>query len=255
MASRKRKVPAVKRHQDPAFLQALGEHCRKLRERQGLSIDRMSKLSKGLSSSVIHRLELGNRPVQVTTLSRYAEALGVTVRDLIPREIPATSGLAHSPRFVKGIEPPSGGRYVAVFRIEVLAGALGSEQLNTDQVEGWVEVDRKGRLGDLFATRISGRSMEPDVPHNSLVLFRVYGGGSRQGKILLVRVRGLRDSESSSTLLLKRYRRLTEVGAQESRAHVVIRLESLNPDFQPIVLDSYQDDQITVLAEFVEVLS
>jgi transcriptional regulator with XRE-family HTH domain len=72
-----------KRYQNPVFLKALGEHCKKMRIQRGYSIDRLSKEGEMLSPAVIHRLESGNSDVQITVLLRIAMVLEIPVNELL----------------------------------------------------------------------------------------------------------------------------------------------------------------------------
>jgi hypothetical protein len=88
-----------KRPQPKAFLAALGAHCKRLREQRAYSIDRLSKESDHLSTSVIHRLETGKAPVNVTNLYRYAKTLNLPLKSLVDFPLPEETDLL-------GILPP-----------------------------------------------------------------------------------------------------------------------------------------------------
>lgn len=103
---------------------------------------------------------------------------------------------------------------------------------------------------DLFAAQIVGTSMEPVIPNGSVCLFRKFGAGSRQGKLVLVEElgRGVNDRYT-----VKRYtsaKRQREDGGWE---HNVIRLEPLNPEHEAWDLDP-EEERYHIVAEFVKVL-
>jgi hypothetical protein len=95
--------------------------------------------------------------------------------------------------------------------------------------------------------------MEPLSPNGSIVLFKKYRGGSRQGKILLVQARGLQDPETGESFVIKKYQRQTPP-KQNEEDPVVIHLVSINPEYPPIVLVGLDDQAISTVAEFVRVL-
>lgn len=106
----------------------------------------------------------------------------------------------------------------------------------------------------MFVARVDGRSMEPEIPDRSYVLFRPPTAGSRQGKRLLVRHSGIEESETGGAFTVKVYsseKRFLEDGTFR---HVEIVLKPLNPEFQPIVLTASDERNIRVVGEVVEVL-
>lgn len=134
-----------------------------------------------------------------------------------------------------------------VFNLRAAAGHFGSgEAVESD---GWIRVD--GRLSPgMFVARAVGRSMEPRIQDGDLCVFRVYPGGTRQDRIVLVQWSGPEDQDTGGSYAVKRYHRTGERGDEGLR----IELQSLNPAFGPILLSPEYEDEIKVVAEFVEVL-
>lgn len=136
--------------------------------------------------------------------------------------------------------------------IKIAAGKFGEESVG--EPIGWIKIDRKGDLGDFFAARITGTSMEPRIPDGAICLFRIYRAGSRQGKIMLIERRGLWSQENGGDFVIKKYRRTTVIGDSEDRSGVTIELISENPEFPPIVLSGIGEEEISTPAEFVSIL-
>jgi hypothetical protein len=90
--------------------------------------------------------------------------------------------------------------------------------------------------------------MEPRIPHGSLNLFRLHPAGSRQGKILLIERFGVLDESARYTI--KRYTS-RKVVTQEEWRHEQIRLEPLNPAFEPWDVDP---EGFAVVAEWLRVI-
>jgi phage repressor protein C with HTH and peptisase S24 domain len=116
--------------------------------------------------------------------------------------------------------------------------------------EDWVPAPADLRLTpDLFVAHVVGRSMEPRIPDGSLNLFRLHPAGSRQNKILLIQRFGSLDDTARYTV--KRYTsRKVATGEDECR-HEQIRLEPLNPEFEP--WDVGPED-FAVVAEWLRVI-
>lgn len=105
----------------------------------------------------------------------------------------------------------------------------------------------------MFVAQVAGRSMEPRIPDNSYCLFSGQVASSRQGKILLVQHREIWDPENGGSYTVKRYASSKEP-MDDSWRHAEIRLEPLNPSFEPIVLKSVLEEDVRVIAEVVDVL-
>jgi len=115
--------------------------------------------------------------------------------------------------------------------------------------EEWVDVDlRMSR--DHFLARIRGHSMEPEIPDGSVCLFRRYAGGSRVGKIMLVRE--ITDEGGMGRFTVKRYlsrKRETASGWE----HEQIRMHSENAEFGEWDLDEAR--RYETVGEFVRVIA
>lgn len=118
--------------------------------------------------------------------------------------------------------------------------------------EGYVEAppDLRRVTGDLFAAEIAGRSMEPDIPDGSVCLFRRFGAGSRQNRLVLVEELGRGGNDRYT---VKRYVSAKRQRPDGSWDHQAIRLEPLNPDYEAWELDP-EEERYRILAEFVRVL-
>ncbi len=242
------------RYKNEAFLKTLGKHCRKLRVQRGYSIDRLAKESNQLSPSSIDRLERGLADSQILVLLRYAEVLGLTLLDLFAflKEAPQFQKDSRILPYEEGTKAPMG--FVPVFSLKVAAGKF-SESSETEVTPlGWIDASIKGSTKDYFACFVNGDSMSPRIENGSLCLFKKYQGGSRQGKIFLIQARGLNDTETGESFVVKKYMRQTPARAENADQPAVIHLISENSRFSPIVLVGLSDEEVQAIAEFIRVL-
>lgn len=138
--------------------------------------------------------------------------------------------------------------HLPLLPLRAAAGAFGEDM--EGQVEEWVRAPERLRVTpDMFMARVVGRSMEPRIPDGSLCVFRRGVVGSRQGKLLLVEVLGVTDTSARYTV--KRYTSRKRAISEDEWRHESIRLEPLNPEYEPLDLEP---DQFYVLGEFVQVL-
>lgn len=140
-----------------------------------------------------------------------------------------------------------------LYSFKVAAGHFGSGE--AVEPEGWVDASSIGRLNDqMFVARAVGRSMEPRIADGDYCVFRLNPEGTRNGKIVLVQAREISDPETGGSFTLKRYR--SDKSADDGDwAHTRITLEPLNPEYEPIVLTPKSEGDVTLIAEFLSVLS
>ncbi|MBV9507207.1 MAG: hypothetical protein JO323_19620 [Acidobacteriia bacterium] len=142
--------------------------------------------------------------------------------------------------------------HLPLYSLRAAAGSLGEEMESAE--EDWVRAPEGLRLGpDLFVAHVVGRSMEPRIPDGSLNLFRLNPVGSRQGKILLIQRFGVLDETARYTV--KRYTSKKVSGGwgedQSEWRHERIRLEPLNPEFEPW---DVEPQDFAVVAEWLRVI-
>jgi uncharacterized protein len=156
---------------------------------------------------------------------------------------------------------------VPMIDLAAAAGAFSSTQLVSELPESpdqlnvekyrWVELPDsfKVRPG-LFVARVVGESMNKRIPNGSWCLFSVKIGGTRQGKIVVVRHRTIDDPETGAQYTVKRYESEKSVARDGSWRHQRITLspESTDPSFKPIVCEAEKADELVVIAEFIAVL-
>jgi len=88
--------------------------------------------------------------------------------------------------------------------------------------------------------------MNKIIPNGSVCLFRKYSGGSRNGKIVLVRYTGLQDADIRSNYTVKEYQSTKRFEDTETWSHDKIALKPLSYDcsYQSIQL---QEDELSKL--------
>jgi SOS-response transcriptional repressor LexA len=137
--------------------------------------------------------------------------------------------------------------HLPLYTLRAAAGHL-SDEMAVDP-EDWIPAPEDVKLDrNLFVAHVTGHSMEPRIPDGSLNLFRFNPVGSRQGKIVLVERFGAFDD--TARFSVKRY---TSEKAREgdSWRHTRIRLEPLNPDYEPWDVDP---EGFAVIAEWLRVI-
>lgn len=137
--------------------------------------------------------------------------------------------------------------HVPLYTLRAAAGHLSDEM--AVEAEDWlpappdIKVDKS-----LFAAHVVGHSMAPRIPDGSLNLFRFNPVGSRQGKIVLVERFGMTDETARFTV--KRYTS-EKIREGDSWRHGKVRLEPLNPDYEPWELGP---EDFAVVAEWLRVI-
>lgn len=257
MLKKKRNTGA--RGSDP-FLKELGAHCRKLRLQKGLSIDRMSKQIDTLSTSVIHRLENGSGAVTVTAVWRYAQALGLEIRELFDFKLNAAEGarvadaLGAQPKLLSSddmrIKHGAFKTWLPVYTAAAAAGVFGVGAEVAPK--GWIEVKGSLKLdSSMFVVQVMGESMIPKIRSGDFLVFRASPSGTRQGKIVLAQYRGPADPDTGGSYTVKRYFSSKVVSSDSEWRHREIRLEPLNPEYEPITLSPEDANDFKIIGEYL----
>ena len=157
------------------------------------------------------------------------------------------------------VEPDAADRYVTcvpLFELKAAAGGFGDPQhVDQNDATEWVRVSYRRLRPGMFVAQVVGRSMEPDIPDGSWCLFRAPVEGTRQGKTVLVELRGDPDPDTGERYTVKRYTSEKTEGAPDGDwRHTRITLSPTNPDYEPIILTAQEDEDLRVIAEFLEVV-
>jgi SOS-response transcriptional repressor LexA len=138
--------------------------------------------------------------------------------------------------------------HIPLYTLRAAAGDLGDDMQSL--VEEWIPAPEGIRLSrDLFVAHVVGRSMEPRIPDGSLNLFRFHPQGSRQGKIVLVKRRGVLDETDRYTV--KRYTSTKRQTSEDEWVHEQITLHPLNPEYQAW---DVEEQDFEVVAEWLRVI-
>ncbi|MGH7829373.1 MAG: S24 family peptidase [Candidatus Binatia bacterium] len=140
-----------------------------------------------------------------------------------------------------------------LFSLKAAAGGFGTAQ--EVKPDAWVEISTAKKLQPgMFVAHVVGKSMEPTIPDGSWCLFKSPVEGSRSGRIVLVQNREIHDPETGGSFTVKRYKSMKQGDAAGTWRHVEIQLLPDNPEFQKIVLKANEDNEVAVIAEFIEVM-
>ena len=119
----------------------------------------------------------------------------------------------------------------------------------------WVAVETRHRLHPgMFVAQVVGRSMEPKIPDGSYCLFSSPVVGSRQGKTVLAQLRDQKDPETGERYTVKQYESEKVQAEDGAWRHLQIMLKPNNPEFEPITINSEDEERVQVIAEFIEML-
>lgn len=144
---------------------------------------------------------------------------------------------------------------VPIFDLDVAAGAFSQEQLPTDCA--WVELPEHMRAREgMFVTRIVGESMNKRIPNGAWCLFAANPAGSRSGKIVIVSHSGISDPDYGERYTIKRYfsEKVPALDGEAWNSRVVLRPESYDSSYEPILISNDDDGDFRVLGEFLNIL-
>ncbi|MBN1824642.1 MAG: DEAD/DEAH box helicase family protein [Candidatus Eisenbacteria bacterium] len=148
---------------------------------------------------------------------------------------------------------------VPLTTLQAAAGRFGEEQLSFDRFDEWagewIVWDGAPRFSEgMFVARVYGKSMEPMIPDGAYCLFKSPSAGTRVGKVVLVWHSGVSDPHTGGQYTVKIYES-EKRGAEEGEwEHTRVILRPKNPDFEPIILEPEEENEVRVVAEFVTVV-
>lgn len=217
------------------------------------------------TKSTINRnlLQYPNEQRKIACAERHFSQVGVDYRDITdkmddwwapaPAHQPEFEAPSHTIEIISEIPRPEMWKsYLPVYSVAAIATAFGKEV----KVEplGWTTNAGK-HSKDLFVAQVVGKSMEPTIKDGSWCIFRTDPGGSREGKVVLVESRDIKDPETNGQYTIKRYHSEKEELPDGSWRHKKITLSPDNKEFADIVLQDVSGDSFRIVAEYVETLS
>lgn len=156
------------------------------------------------------------------------------------------------------LEPSEANPYVnsiPLYDIKVAAGNFSDQQINHECE--WVKLNSTFKYSsDYFICKITGESMNQIIPNDSWCLFKKYFGGSREGKIVLVKHTDIQDSDFGSGYTVKSYHSEKEyIDGVPYNKSISLNPKSYNQDYKPIILQEDESKNLIVLGIFHSVLA
>jgi len=143
--------------------------------------------------------------------------------------------------------------YLPIYDLQAVATAFKEQPI--PNIKGWKPMpDKRHLTEDMFIAQVVGKSMDPTIQDGSWCLFRFERGGSRNGLIVLVESRLVKDPETHQSFTIKRYRSEKEDLGSGQWRHKRITLSPANKNFKDIILKDVSEDDFKVIAEFIQVL-
>lgn len=156
---------------------------------------------------------------------------------------------------------------VPVCDLDVAAGLFSDVQsvqelqhlndvINPEQYQ-WVELPDSFRIKPgQFVARVTGESMNRRIRNGSWCLFSINPGGTRQGKVVLVKHRSIEDPDTGGKFTIKVYQSekvADDDGGWQNR-RIMLKPDSTDDRYKTMVFDNYGEGELVVVAEMVAVL-
>jgi len=138
-----------------------------------------------------------------------------------------------------------------------LEAAAGDFKIH-DKIEEvkWVTLNEEFKYSkDYFVFQVNGESMNKIIPNGSYCLFKNDPGGSRNGKIVLVKSREINDTEMGYGYTVKLYESVKkESGEIWEHETIILKPRSTDPKYKDIVLTIDEETPVEIRGIFVKVL-
>lgn len=148
-------------------------------------------------------------------------------------------------------------RAVPLVDLRFAAGAFSDPQSLDQDASDWVELPDWVRVQPgLFVAQVVGESMNRRIPNGAWCLFRANPQGTRNGKVVVAQHREIHDAELGGSYTIKVYSSSKMFTPDGTWRHTEIRLlpDSDRSEYQPIVLQTSDDGELRIVAEFLAVL-
>ena len=182
-----------------------------------------------------------------------------------PTAVPdeAAKSLRHLP--IEEVQPFE--NCVPIYDLAAAAGRFSDEQTveevsQKDEIEHpekfqWVKLPegmRPQRGG--FVARVVGESMNRRIPNGAWCLFRMYTGGDRNGRILLVQHQAIHDPDHGGHFTVKLYEseKVQRPDGSWEHERIVLKPQTTAPGYEAIELHPDEADDLATIAEFIAVV-
>jgi DUF2075 family protein len=210
-------------------------------------------LSRGMKGCYVHFMD---RDTERFVKSRIGPALALPAETEVIRPFVESEPAPTEP--VRRLPPAEVRPFencVPLYDLAVAAGQFSGEQ--HVEANEWVELPEEFRpQRGMFVARVVGESMNRRIPNGAWCLFRVAGGGTRQGKVVLAQHREIQDPETTGHFTVKVYESRKEQLPDGSWRHasIVLRPDTTAAGYEPIVLKPEAAADLRIIAELVAVL-
>jgi superfamily II DNA or RNA helicase len=150
------------------------------------------------------------------------------------------------------IEPIN--NFIPLYDFYAAAGAFSEMQSEKDYA--LIEAPERYSGTDYFACKIEGESMNRIIPNGSTCLFKIYLGGSRNGRVMIIENNDRQDPDFNSAFTIKTYSSEKVFNEDGTWQHdsIVLRPNSYDDTYKDIVLDEWSFDNLRTIGEFIMVL-
>jgi len=146
---------------------------------------------------------------------------------------------------------------VPLFDLKIAAGHFSGEQPVLENDIDWVQLPDTFKIGPgIFVAQVVGESMNRRIPNGAWCIFRKDVAGGRGGRVVVVQHREIFDTDTGLSVTVKVYQsEKTPADEGEWRhSRIVLKPDSTDPHYLPIVLEPKVAEDLKVIAELVAVL-
>lgn len=144
-------------------------------------------------------------------------------------------------------------QYLPLYSVRAACGNFDNEK--EVEKEGWIDVSSSGIKAkeNMFVVHAKGHSMEPRIHDNDLCVFQKYEGGPLENDIVLTQLI-THDIDYGGMYTIKKYHGEKKADENGIMRNTKVELQSLNPNYQSIVLSEDDVDNVKTVGVFVDVL-
>jgi hypothetical protein len=145
----------------------------------------------------------------------------------------------------------------AGFFSESQAGILRETDSELDGEVAWVEISGRTKPAkELFVAQVVGESMNRRITNGAWCVWKVNPAGTRNNAVVIAEHPDINDADLVGRYTVKVYEseKMADPDGGWRHSRVILKPDSMDPSFKPIVLEDLNDGELRIVAELVEVL-
>jgi len=143
---------------------------------------------------------------------------------------------------------------IPLYNFHAAAGSFS--EMQADKTFQMISLESQvANTPDYFACKVIGESMNRVIPNGSICLFKIYSGGSRSGKIVLIENFDIQDPDYNSAFTIKTYSSKKNISENSwNHTSIVLKPNSYDHNYKDLEINEDNSSQMKIIGEFIKII-